>query len=113
MWATLVLAAAVTYPAALVGIWLPDLRAFVVSAVRTLFFVAPGLIAIDEISGSAADLVKINPLSGLFEAYRDALLYGQAPAAWELLVPVGAAALIAAVFVPLFRREQRHLAKVL
>lgn len=109
----LVLAGAVTYPAALVGVWLPDLRAFVISFVRTLFFVAPGLIAIDEISGSAADLVKINPLSGLFEAYRDALLYGQAPAAWELLVPLGAAGLIAAVFVPVFRREQRHLAKVL
>jgi ABC-type polysaccharide/polyol phosphate export permease len=108
----LVLAAAAAYPAALIGVWIPDLRSFVVSAVRTLFFVAPGLIAIDQITGRAHDLVKINPLSGLFEAYRDALLHGQAPAAWELLVPLAWAALLAAVFVPLFRREQRHLAKV-
>ena len=106
------LAAAAAYPAALIGVWIPDLRSFVVSAVRTLFFVAPGLVAIEQITGSAHDLVKINPLSGLFEAYRDALLHGQAPAAWELLVPLAWAAALAAVFIPLFRREQRHLAKV-
>ena len=108
----LLLAAAAAYPAALIGVWIPDLRSFVVSAVRTLFFVAPGLVAIEQITGSAHDLVKINPLSGLFEAYRDALLHGQAPAAWELLVPLAWAGLLAALFVPLFRREQRHLAKV-
>ena len=108
----LALAAAAAFPAALVGVWIPDLRSFVVSAVRTLFFVAPGLIAIEQITGSAYDLVKINPLSGLFEAYRDALLYGQSPAAWELLIPLAWVVVLAAIFVPLFRREQRHLAKV-
>lgn len=109
---TLVLAAAAAYPAALIGVWVPDLRSFVVSAVRTLFFVAPGLVAIDQITGDAHDLVKINPLSGLFEAYRDVLLHGQAPAAWELLIPLAWAGVLAAIFVPMFRREQRHLAKV-
>lgn len=108
----LLLAAAASYPAALIGVWISDLRSFVVSAVRTLFFVAPGLVAIDQITGDARDLVKINPLSGLFEAYRDTLLYGQAPAAWELLIPLAWTAALAAIFVPLFRREQRHLAKV-
>ncbi|MEA2472566.1 MAG: lipopolysaccharide transport system permease protein [Thermoleophilaceae bacterium] len=108
----LALAAAAAFPAALIGVWLPDLRTFVVSAVRTLFFVAPGLVAIDKITGDAHDLVKINPLSGLFEAYRDALLYGHAPDAWELLIPLAWTVVLAAVGVPLFRREQRHLAKV-
>jgi lipopolysaccharide transport system permease protein len=108
----LALAAAAAFPAALIGVWLPDLRTFVVSAVRTLFFVAPGLVAIDQITGDAHDLVKINPLSGLFEAYRDALLYGQAPAAWELLIPLAWVIVFAGVFGPVFRREQRHLAKV-
>ena len=56
--------------------------------------------------------MKLNPLSGLFEAYRAALLYGHAPAAWELLIPLAWVGLLAAVFVPIFRREQRHLAKV-
>jgi ABC-type polysaccharide/polyol phosphate export permease len=107
------LAAAAAYPAALLALWVPDLRAFVVSFIRTLFFLAPGLVALQEIEGVANDLVKINPLTGLFESYRDALLYGNAPAAWELLIPLGAASLVAAVFVPIYYSEQRHLAKVL
>jgi ABC-type polysaccharide/polyol phosphate export permease len=108
----LALAAAFAYPAALLAVWVPDLRAFVISFIRTLFFLAPGLVALRDLEGTTQDLVKINPLTGLFEAYRDALLYGQAPAAWELLVPLGAAALVAAVFVPIYHREQRHLAKM-
>jgi ABC-type polysaccharide/polyol phosphate export permease len=108
----LMLAAAFAYPAALLAVWMPDLRAFVSSFIRTMFFLAPGLVALKDIEGTTQDLMKINPLTGLFEAYRDALLYGQAPEAWELLAPLGAAALLAAVFVPIYHREQRDLAKV-
>jgi ABC-type polysaccharide/polyol phosphate export permease len=56
--------------------------------------------------------VKLNPVTGLFEAYRDALLYGQAPAAWELLYPLGFAAALLATFALLYEREQRHVAKL-
>jgi ABC-type polysaccharide/polyol phosphate export permease len=109
----LALAMAFAYPAALLAIWVPDLRAFVFSFIRTLFFLAPGLVALEDIEGTTQDLVKLNPLTGLFEAYRDALLYGHAPEAWELLFPLAAAAALAAVFVPIYQSEQRHLAKVL
>lgn len=108
----LALAAAIAYPATLLAVWVRDMAPFVVSAVRTLFFLAPGLVALDQISGDGADLVRLNPLTGLFEAYRDALLYGQSPAAWKLLWPLAVAALLAAVFVPIFRREQAQLAKI-
>jgi ABC-type polysaccharide/polyol phosphate export permease len=110
---TLAFAAAVAYPAALIGVWMRDIRPFVVSFVRALFFLAPGLVALDEISGDASDLVRLNPLTGLFEAYRDVVLYGQAPAAWELLWPLAVAAAIAAIFVPVYNREQVQFAKVL
>jgi len=109
---TFVLAVALAYPAALLGLWLPDLIPLAVSVVRALFFVAPGLVALDAVSGTAHDLLPINPLTGLFESYRDALLYGQAPAPWELLAPLGAAALVLAVTVPIYRAEQPHFAKV-
>jgi ABC-type polysaccharide/polyol phosphate export permease len=105
-------AAAAAYPATLIGLWLPDLRPFVVSLVRALFFLAPGLIALEQITGQANALVRINPLTGLFEAYRDVLLYGRAPATWELLWPLGFAALVLLAFLPIFRAEQRHFAKV-
>lgn len=109
----LALAVALAYPAALLALWVRDLRVFVASFIRTLFFLAPGLIALEDIHGKTHDLVKLNPLTGLFEAYRDALLYGHSPEAWELLFPLAAAALLVAVFVPIYRSEQRHLAKVL
>jgi lipopolysaccharide transport system permease protein len=109
----LLFAAAVAYPAALTGVWLRDLGPFVISFVRTMFFLAPGLVALDQIDGSAADAVKVNPLTGLFEAYRDALLYGRSPEAWKLLWPLALAAVIAVVIVPIYRREQRDLAKVI
>ena len=109
----LAFAAALAYPASLMGAWVPDLRPFLVSFVRTMFFLAPGLVALEQIGGQANELVRLNPLTGLFEAYRDALLYGEAPAAWELLYPLGFALAVAAIFVPVYRREGRHFAKVL
>jgi lipopolysaccharide transport system permease protein len=109
---TLTFAIALAFPATLVGIWYPDMQPFTVSLVRTMFFLAPGLIALDQVSGVTRDLLPINPLSGLFELFRDALLYGHSPAAWELLVPLGASTLILAAVLPVWRREQLHLAKL-
>ena len=56
------------YPASLIGLWFPDLRVFFISFVRAMFFLAPGLVALSAIEGTANTLVRINPLTGLFEA---------------------------------------------
>jgi lipopolysaccharide transport system permease protein len=109
----LVLAAAAAYPAILLGIWLRELRAFVQSFARIFFFLAPALVPLSETSHGARNLLRLNPLTGLFEGYRDAFLYGRAPAAWELLIPLAAAALLVIVFVPIYSSEQRHFAKVI
>jgi ABC-type polysaccharide/polyol phosphate export permease len=109
---TLLFAIALSYPATLFGVWYRDLLPFAISAMRVLYFLAPGIVALSEIQGDANELVRINPLTGIFEAYRDALLYGQAPAAWELLYPAGFALALLAVCAPIFRSEQRHFAKV-
>jgi ABC-type polysaccharide/polyol phosphate export permease len=52
-------------------------------------------------------------MTGLFESYRDALLYGDAPGAVELLYPAALGVVLLAVFVPIFRSEQRQFAKIL
>jgi ABC-type polysaccharide/polyol phosphate export permease len=109
---TLILALALACPCTLFGIWFPELQTFTISVARAAFFLAPGLVALDQVSGRTRDLLPLNPLTGLFESYRDALLYGHAPAAWELLVPLGTAAAIAAISVPVFLREQSQLAKL-
>jgi ABC-type polysaccharide/polyol phosphate export permease len=110
---TFALAVAIAYPATLLGIWMPEVAPFLISAVRTLFFLAPGLIALREIYGVTDDLIVFNPVTGIFEGFRDCLLYGQVPQAWEVFIPLGYAVLIAAVFVPLYRRESKHFAKLL
>jgi ABC-type polysaccharide/polyol phosphate export permease len=110
--ATAALAAALAYPAALIGVWYPEYGVLVGSVVRTLFFLAPGLVALEQISGTTRELMPFNPLTGLFESFRAALLFGESPAAWELLSPLAAAALVLAIALPLYVREQPYLAKL-
>jgi ABC-type polysaccharide/polyol phosphate export permease len=109
----LVLAAAAAYPAALFALWFPDLRPFLVSMMRTLFFLAPGLVPLSQVYGHTHDVLKINPLTGLFEAYRAVLQYGESPEWWMLAYPLAFAAIVAAIFLPVYRREAPHLAKVI
>ena len=109
---TLLLALSFAYAAILPGVWFRGLVPFAISALRVLYFLAPGVVALSSISGSANEWIRLNPLTGIFEAYRDALLYGQAPAAWELLYPAGFALVLLAIFLPLVRSEEPHLAKV-
>jgi ABC-type polysaccharide/polyol phosphate export permease len=108
----LLLAVAAAYPATLLGIWLRELRAFVLSFVRILFFLSPGLVPLAETSEGIRDALRFNPLTGLFEAYRDVFLYGQSPAAWELLYPLVGAVVIGGLFMPAYWSEQRQFAKV-
>jgi lipopolysaccharide transport system permease protein len=110
---TVLFGVAVAYPMTLIGVWAPDLRGLMLSAVRAAYFLAPGLVTLAAIHGRTGGLVQLNPLTGLFEALRHAVLYRSAPPAWELLYPLMVAALILLVFVPLYAREQGHFAKVL
>jgi lipopolysaccharide transport system permease protein len=106
------LAVAAAYAAALLGLWLRELKPFLLSFVRMLFFLGPGLVPLSQTSSHVRNLLRLNPLTGLFESYRDVFLTGQAPAAWQLVYPCAIATVILAAFVPLYRAEQRQFAKV-
>lgn len=110
---TLLLAIALAYPVTMIGVWAPDLRAMIMSIVRMAYYLGPGLVTLAAIHGRTNSLVRINPLTGLFEALRHAVLYRSSPPAWELLYPLTVALMLLAVFVPIYLREQRHFAKVL
>ena len=118
-WSPLVIAVTVcfavgcAYAASLILLWVSDLRPFAISFVRALYFVAPGLVALPAIEGQAREILRVNPLTGLFESYRSVFLYGQRPAAWMLLIPLGFCVALLAVALPLYRNEQHHFAKVL
>jgi lipopolysaccharide transport system permease protein len=109
---TFALSVAIAYPTTIVGLWFFDMRVLVISFARTLFFVAPGLVALDQVPEEARGWLAINPLTGLFEAYRAVLLYGHRPAAWQLLVPLAWTIGLLLVVLPLYRSEQRQLAKM-
>jgi lipopolysaccharide transport system permease protein len=108
----ILLAVALAYVSSLIGIWFSDLRLFAISVVRTLFFLAPGLVPLSMVGGRAADLLRLNPLSGVFEGYRSVLLYGERPSAWELLVPTAFSLVVLAIVLPIYVREQKQFAKV-
>jgi ABC-type polysaccharide/polyol phosphate export permease len=108
----ILLAVALAYVSSLIGIWFSDLRLFAISIVRTLFFLAPGLVPLSMVGGRAADLLRLNPLSGVFEGYRSVLLYGTRPSAWELLVPTAFSLVVLAITLPIYVREQKQFAKV-
>jgi ABC-type polysaccharide/polyol phosphate export permease len=106
------LAVAAAYGASLFGLWLRELKPFLLSFVRMLFFLSPGLVALSETSENIRSLLRLNPLTGLFEAYRGIFLTGDAPAAWELLYPILISTAMLVLLVPLYRVEQRQFAKV-
>jgi ABC-type polysaccharide/polyol phosphate export permease len=82
------------------------------SVVRAAFFIAPGFVALDQVHGSAAEWLRANPLTGVFEAYRSVFLDGGSPAAWMLLLPCAIALVALAIVVPVFRREAPQLARL-
>ena len=109
---TVLFSVSIAYPASLIGLWYADLRTFVISAFRTLFFVAPGLVALAQVPEGARQWLKLNPLTGIFESYRSVLLYGESPAPWQLLYPTLFSLVLLALVIPLYRREQRQFAKL-
>lgn len=109
---TLVFSQGLAWPAALFGLWFPTLKLLASQGLRILFFAAPGVVALAEVSGSTRDWIVLNPLTGIFESYRDALLYGEAPSLAHLAYPTAVGVVLTLVTLPLYRREQRHFAKL-
>jgi lipopolysaccharide transport system permease protein len=108
----LYLAAAAAYAATLLGLWLHELKPFLLSFVRMLFFLGPGIVPLAAASANSQEILRFNPLTGMFEAYRDVFLNGVAPAPWELVYPFAIAPAILFAIVALYASEQRQFAKV-
>jgi len=109
---TTAFAAAVAFPSLLFGLWFRELRPFALSFVRTLFFLGSGLVPLAATHGNVDNALKLNPLTALFESFRQVLLFGKPPQAWQILYPLLLAAVTVAIFMPLYVREQRQFAKV-
>ena len=110
---TLYFALAAAYAATILGLWLWEFKPFLLSFVRMLFFLGAGLVPLSQTGADARPLLRLNPFTALFELYRDVFLYGRAPQPWQFLFPIGIGSLLLIIFIPIFRSEQRHFAKIL
>ena len=108
----LILALGAAWPAALIGLWFPAVRTLASQGLRLLFFAAPGIVALSEVSDDVERWIVYNPFTGLFESFRHVFVYGDSPAFWQLAYPAAVGLALALVFVPLYRREERHFAKL-
>jgi lipopolysaccharide transport system permease protein len=108
----ILLALAVAFPISLIGLWFRELRVFVVSFARAMFFLAPGLVPLSEASETAQTWLRLNPLTGLFESYRAVFLFGEVPQLDDLLYPALFSLVLLVLAVPIYRREQGQFAKV-
>lgn len=86
--------------------FLPDLEKVFVYLLRILWFASPGLYTINRIPEQYHDIYQLNPMVGLFESFRNTLLYGKPPA-WEsfMITCVFALLLLIAGFTAFYRTE--------
>lgn len=97
-----------SFLAAVLGAYLPDLKESLQSLVRALFFVTPILWPASRVPERLSWLVNFNPLAFLVDAYRDLILRGQIPDAGSLLwFSAFAAGLCIAGFVMFVRVKGR------
>jgi ABC-type polysaccharide/polyol phosphate export permease len=109
---TICFSAAISFPALVFGLWFRELRPVAISMVRTLFFLGSGLVPLSATHGNVDNALRFNPFTGIFESYREVLMFGRAPRLWEIAYPLGLSAAIVALFLPLVSSEQRQFAKV-
>jgi ABC-type polysaccharide/polyol phosphate export permease len=75
-----------SYLAAVVGTYLPDLRGSIQAVTRAMFFVTPIIWPADRVDGTKFEfIVDYNPIAVLVGAYRNLVLDGEIPAATTML----------------------------
>lgn len=84
------------FPSAIWGVNYRNLPGLAANLIRLWFYVSPGVWALERVDGTLRTLVQLNPLTGLFEAYRGAIMTHRSPG-WTLgwTAAVGLAGLLA------------------
>lgn len=110
-----VLAVLVTGPAyvmTLAGLYFPDYRGIVGNMIRAGFFASTGLVPADSVDNEGLrTLLRLNPLSGVFDSFRTVVMAGRSPEAVDVLYPLVVGTVACAGGVWLFTRRQHEFAK--
>ena len=100
------------YPLSVWGLTFRNLPSLMSNILRLWFYLSPGLYALSAVPAKYRTLMRLNPLTGLFESYRGAIITQQAPdlaLVWTAFVGV--------IFVVFggwyFTRREPHFGKML
>ncbi|MFA5891130.1 MAG: hypothetical protein WDA27_09305 [Actinomycetota bacterium] len=108
-----VLILGLAYPMSVWGLNYRNLPGLTVNLLRLWFYLSPGLYTLDSLHVEwARRLMHLNPLTGLFESYRGAVVTGSIPV-WDLLYSFvfGGIFVVAGGFY--FTRREPHFGKML
>jgi ABC-type polysaccharide/polyol phosphate export permease len=107
-----ILVAGPTYLATVYGVHFPDFRAPVQTVLRLGFFVSTALVSPGKIGGSRLSaLFRANPMSSVFDSYRDVLIKGRFPTAGHLLYPLAVGIVLMAIGCSLYLWWEPQIAK--
>jgi ABC-type polysaccharide/polyol phosphate export permease len=84
-----VLILGLAYPMCVWGLYYRNLPGVMGNLLRLWFYLSPSIYPITKIAPRWRWLMRLNPLTGIFESYRGAILYNQAPGltlVWTLIV---------------------------
>lgn len=104
-----------TYLAVVFGLYFPDARGVAQNLIRATFFVSTGLYALELVPGNNLRwLVRLNPMSGIFDTFRVAFGLregGVGPELLDVVYPIAVAIVLLAVAMPLYRWRVRRFPK--
>ncbi len=101
------------YPLSVWGLNYRNLPGLMSNILRLWFYLSPGLYTLSAVpAGRAQTLMKLNPLTGLFEGYRGAILT-QTPPGWPLAYTAVVGAFLVVFGGWYFTRREAHFGKLL
>ena len=97
---------------AVTGARTSDLERVVDFALRVLFFASPALYSLERVPEAWRPWLALNPLAGLFSAWRRVVLHGALPELDSLLPAIIGAGLSLWLGAAIFGRHEAELAKI-
>jgi ABC-type polysaccharide/polyol phosphate export permease len=108
------LTSGVAYLGSVVGLYFPDLRGLIQNLIRIVFFISTALV---RGRGGAApgetlpELLKANPLSGIFDSVRAVVITGRPPATRDLVYPLAVGLVLLGFGIIVYRWREPQFAK--
>ena len=96
-----------------ITVYLRDLEHIIGIAIQVLFYGTPIVYSIRELSNPLVNLIKINPMTHIIEAYRSVLYYQELPDFISLGIVAAISVLLVVVGLKVFNKLQKRFAEEL